>query len=231
MKKLKAFVLRLFLWLAVSVVTVVSVGAVEAHQAENTLSRLGSQGEEVRLVQEKLISKGYLCKGDADGIFGTKTLNAVKRYQKDNGLVADGIVGAKTLQSLGIKESEKNNPNRDKNLELLARVISAEARGEPYEGQVAVGAVVLNRVKHPSFPNTVSGVIYQKGAFDTVTDGQINLEPTDSAYRAAADAMAGVDPTGGCIYFYDPRYTSNKYMLSLAISYRVGNHVFSKGPN
>ncbi|MBQ2945389.1 MAG: cell wall hydrolase [Clostridia bacterium] len=231
MKKTVSFALRLTAWLIISVLTVFSVGYFESAKDAEALSRLGSQGEEVRLIQKKLIEKGYLCEGDADGIFGTKTLNAVKRYQKDNGLVADGIAGKKTLASLGIKESEKNNPNRDKNLELLARVISAEARGEPYEGQVAVGAVVLNRVKHPSFPNTVAGVIYQKGAFDTVADGQINLEPTDSAYRAAQDAMAGADPTGGCIYFYDPRYTSNKYMLSLAISYRVGNHVFSKGNN
>ncbi len=230
MKQLRSFALRLTAWFVASAIMAAFFLASSAYAETEVLSRLGSQGEEVRLIQEKLISEGYLCKGDADGIFGTKTLAAVKRYQKDNGLEADGIVGKKTLAAMGIKESEKNNPNRDKNLELLARVISAEARGEPYEGQVAVGAVVLNRVKHPSFPDTISGVIYQKGAFDTVTDGQINLEPTDSAYRAAQDAMAGADPTGGCIYFYDPRYTSNKYMLSLAISYKIGNHVFSKGP-
>ena len=199
-------------------------------KSEQTLSRLGSQGREVTLIQEKLIEKGYLCDNEADGIFGVKTLKALKEFQKDNGLVVDGIAGPKTLKALGIKESAKDNPQKDKTLELLARVISAEARGEPYEGQIAVGAVVLNRVKHPSFPNTVAGVIYQPGAFDTVSDGQINLEPTDSAYRAAEDALAGVDPTGGCLYFYDPRYTSNKYMLSLPVVMRIGNHLFCDPP-
>lgn len=190
------------------------------------LSRIGSYGREVELIQEKLVSEGYLGEGGVDGIFGPKTLAALKEYQKANGLDPDGVAGPLTLGSMDIEDSGKNSAVKDARLELLAHVISAEARGEPYEGQVAVGAVVLNRVRHPSFPDTVAGVIYQRGAFDTVSDGQIDLEPTESAYRAAREALSGADPTGGCVYFYDPRHTSNRYMLSLEVALVIGHHVF-----
>ena len=212
------------------VLTLLAVSAaaflLRAPAAVPAMSRIGSYGREVELIQEKLVAEGYLEEGGVDGIFGPKTLAALKSYQRDHDLDPDGIAGPLTLGSMNIEDSGKNQAVKDARLELLAHVISAEARGEPYEGQVAVGAVVLNRVRHPSFPDTVAGVIYQRGAFDTVADGQIDLEPTESAYRAAREALSGADPTGGCVYFYDPRHTSNRYMLSLEVALVIGHHVF-----
>ncbi len=116
----------------------------------------------------------------------------------------------------------------DSDYRLLARIISAEARGEVYEGQVAVGGVVLNRVKHSSFPNTISGVVYQPGAFSAINDGQINQPVADSCYRAARDAINGWDASGGAIYYYNPDKTSNQWMRSRPVIKRIGRHLFCK---
>lgn len=160
------------------------------------LSKYGSSGNEVTQIQKKLKSWGYY-KGNIDGIFGSKTLSAVKNFQSKNGLKADGIVGPKTLSALGINSSSNSNnsSSNSSNLNLLSKLVYSEARGEPYKGQVAVAAVVLNRVASSSFPNTISGVIYQSGSFDAVADGQINLTPDSSAKKAAQDALNGWDPT------------------------------------
>lgn len=214
--------------MAAFLVLVSAVGIFYNLRTEQTLSRQGSRGEEVKQIQQVLKNQGYYT-GNIDGIFGSQTLEAVKKYQKANGLAVDGIAGPKTLEKMGISSSSGNdNPSRDKNLELLAHVIYAESRGEPYIGQVAVGAVILNRVKHPSFPNTVSGVIYQKNAFETVSNGQINLQPDATAYRAAEEALNGYDPTNGCIYFYAIATTTNKFMLSRPVMLTVGGHNFAK---
>ncbi|MCQ2454562.1 MAG: spore cortex-lytic enzyme [Clostridia bacterium] len=185
---------------------------------------MGSRGEEVKKIQTVLKQKGYY-KGNIDGIFGTKTKSAVKSFQKANGLTVDGIAGKKTLAKLGIKSSSGNSSSSS-DYTLLARLISAEARGESYLGQVAVGAVVLNRVEHPSFPDTVSGVIYQKGAFSCLNDGQFYKPVADSAYRAARDALNGVDPSGGAIYYYNPAKSTNKWILGRKIITTIGKHVF-----
>ena len=166
------------------------------------LSKMGSTGDEVKSIQSVLKEKGYYS-GNVDGIFGTGTKNAVKQFQSDSGLSADGIVGEKTLKALGLNKQD-NNGYSSSDFNLLARVISAEARGESYSGQVAVGAVILNRVEHPSFPDTLSGVIYQKGAFTCLSDGQFYEAVADSAYSAARDAINGLDPSGGAIYYYNP---------------------------
>ena len=170
--------------------------------------RQGSRGGEVRTIQTKLKRWGYYT-GSVDGVYGTKTVEAVKHFQRQNGLPADGICGQKTLAALGMSTSggstSSTTASRDDDFALLCRMISAEARGEPYTGQVAVGAVILNRVKHPSFPNTVAGVLFQPGAFSPVADGQFyKVAITDSARKAAQDALNGWDPTGGAIYFYNP---------------------------
>ncbi len=188
----------------------------------------GSQGDVVKTMQQKLIKWGYL-NGSADGIFGAKTKAAVIAFQKKNGLVADGIVGTRTAQALGISLSGKTSTSSSTSstdLNLLARVVYGEARGEPYTGQVAVAAVVLNRVKSSSFPNTVAGVVYQSGAFDCVSDGQINLTPNQSAYNAAKDALNGWDPTYGCLFYYNPRTATSKWMLARTIKLNIGNHAF-----
>ncbi len=193
--------------------------------------RNGSSGTTVRTVQEKLKNWGYYT-GSVDGQFGSQTEAAVKQFQSANGLTVDGVVGPRTFAALGMSSyvnSSNSSSNYDRDVSLLARIISAEARGEPYRGQVAVGAVIMNRVKHPSFPNTLSGVIYQEGAFTAIVDGQFNEPVADSAYRAAREALAGVDPTNGCIYYYNPATATSSWIFSLPVNMVIGNHVFSRG--
>ncbi len=186
------------------------------------LSKMGSTGSEVSEIQTKLKEWGYY-NGKVDGIFGTATRDAVIKFQKANGLDADGIVGNKTLAAMGISQ---NNAYHSADYELLARIISAEARGETYLGQVAVGAVVLNRVEHPSFPDTLSGVVYQNGAFSCLYDGQFYEPISDSAYSAARDAINGLDPSGGAIYYYNPAIATNKWIFSRPVITAIGRHVF-----
>ena len=188
----------------------------------NALSKIGSTGSEVRQIQTRLKAWGYYS-GAVDGIFGTATKNAVIKFQKANGLKADGIVGSKTLAAIGISGGSSNN---SADFELLARIISAEARGETYLGQVAVGAVVLNRMEHPSFPDTLSGVVYQNGAFSCLYDGQFYEPIADSAYSAARDAINGLDPTGGAIYYYNPKTATNKWITTRPVITTIGRHVF-----
>ncbi|MBR5947338.1 MAG: spore cortex-lytic enzyme [Clostridia bacterium] len=191
-----------------------------------TLKR-GSRGELVKQVQTKLKNWGYYT-GAIDGIFGSGTESAVKSFQRKNGLTADGIVGQKTAAALGINlgGTSSNSMSNSGNLYLLARLVHGEARGEPYKGKVAVAAVVLNRVKSASFPNTIAGVIYQSGAFDAVSDGQINLTPDNESINAARDAMNGWDPTNGCLYYYNPRTATSRWMLSRPVLLRIGDHAF-----
>ena len=198
-----------------------------------------SNSSDIKLVQKKLKNWGYY-KGSVDGIYGSKTKQAVILFQKRNGLVADGIVGNKTLSAMGISQSmlsgtTSSKPNQSSgvngytsaDVQLLARLIHAEARGESYTGQVAVGAVVLNRVRSSSFPNTISGVIYQPYAFTCVNDGQINLKPNSNALSAAKDAMNGWDPTYGCLYYYNPKIATNQWIFSRPTVVTIGNHVFA----
>lgn len=186
------------------------------------LSKIGSTGSQVSEIQSRLKKWGYY-EGAVDGIFGTATRNAVIKFQKANGLTADGIVGQKTLAALGISEKTSYN---SADYELLARIISAEARGESYLGQVAVGAVVLNRIEHPSFPDTLSGVVYQNGAFSCLYDGQFYEPIESSAYSAARDALNGVDPSGGAIYYYNPKTATNKWITGRPVITTIGRHVF-----
>lgn len=188
-----------------------------------SLSKFGSQSEEVRQIQKKLKNWGYY-EGQIDGIFGSETKKAVIAFQKKNGLTADGIAGKNTLAAMGIFGVDDSNNSSD--YSLLARIISAEARGEPYMGQVAVGAVVLNRVEHPSFPDTLSGVVYQQGAFSCLYDGQFNEPISESAYKAATDAINGLDPSGGAIYYYNPQKSTNKWIFSRPIITTIGSHRF-----
>lgn len=198
------------------------------------LSKYGSRGEEVRTIQTKLKRWGYY-NGNVDGIYGSQTMEAVKKFQRKNGLTVDGIAGTKTLQAMGIYSSSGNSSSSNSSsstnssdLNLLSRLVYGEARGEPYNGQVAVAAVVLNRVKNSSFPNTIAGVIYQKGAFDVVSDGQINLTPNDTAKKAAQDALNGWDPTNGAIYYFNPSTATNKWIWSRPMTVTIGKHRFCK---
>ena len=220
----------LFLWkvviiLLVNVLLVVSF----ADSSLPALSRRGSRGEEVKQIQTVLKDR-QLYTGNIDGIYGAQTEQAVIKFQKQMGLTADGIAGPKTLAALGLGDTPAGVTGiggySANEVALLARIISAESRGEPYSGQVAVGAVILNRVAHPSFPNTLAGVIYQPGAFSCLDDGGVNAAVADSAYRAARVAINGSDPSGGAIYYYNPAKSTNKWIFSRPIITVIGNHRF-----
>lgn len=188
----------------------------------------GSRGSQVSLVQQKLKQYGYYD-GAVDGVFGKETYNAVVWFQEKNGLKADGAVGPSTAAALGITltGTVAASTYQESEVRILARLVSGEARGEPYVGQVAVAAVVLNRVKSPAFPNTISGVIFQTGAFDAVWDGQFDMEPTENSVRAARDALNGWDPTGGCLYYYNPSTATNSWIWTRQVQLTIGKHAFA----
>ena len=208
------------------------------HVVEAAVLKSGSKGNEVKEVQRRLKLWGYY-KGSVDGVFGEATRSAVIAFQKKNGLTADGVVGKATYKALGMNSSyqalveqagsQNNGANgyNSADVYLLARTIYAEGRGEPYVGQVAIGAVVLNRVRNAAFPNTVSGVVYQKHAFTAVSDGQINLTPNDTAMKAARDAMGGWDPTGGALYYYNPAVATSSWIFDRQTVTVIGKHVFA----
>lgn len=234
LKKNKKKIIISLIVIALIAVTVVSATYVykkyeEQNETLETLSKYGSRGSEVTQIQTKLKRWGYYT-GNVDGIYGTQTVNAVKYFQRKNGLTVDGIAGPATLKAMGImtSSSSSNSSSYNSNLNLLARLIYGEARGESYTGQVAVGAVVMNRVRSSSFPNTISGVIYQSGAFDVVRDGQINLSPDSTAKKAAQDALNGWDPTYGAIYYFNPSTATNKWIWSRPMTVTIGKHRFCK---
>ena len=201
----------------------------ERTEATEVLSKLGSRGDEVRRIQTKLRSLGFF-NGSIDGIYGVKTQSAVRQFQKSVGITADGIAGRKTLLYLGLGESTSVSAGgySSSDVYLLAKVIAAEARGESYIGQVAVGAVVLNRVDSSSFPDTVAGVVYQKGAFSAVTDSNWSVSPDATSRKAAQDAINGWDPSGGSLYYYNPAKTSNRWIRTRPVVTTIGSHVFCK---
>ena len=199
--------------------------------------RQGAKGNQVKEIQKRLKKWGYYT-GAVDGVFGANTKKAVIAFQKKNGLKADGIVGPATFRALGINGSygvlENQVPSvsgvngfSQADVYLLARTIYAEGRGEPYTGQVAIGAVIINRIKSSQFPNTVSGVVYQKNAFTAVNDGQINLTPNDTAIKAAKDAINGWDPSGGALYYYNPAIATSSWIFDRQTITVIGKHVFA----
>ncbi len=192
---------------------------------------VGSSGANVTKVQNRLIQYGYMT-GSADGKYGEKTRDSVILFQKRNGLTVDGRVGKATAAALGVtltsSTSSSSSTIVSADQKLLAKLVYAEARGESYKGQVAVAAVVLNRVSSSSFPNTISGVIYQTGAFSCVSNGSINNTPNDTAVRAALDAMNGWDPTNGCLYYYNPGKTSDSWIRTRTVVTVIGNHYFAR---
>lgn len=224
--KLIGFVLSLSIVIGIAFIY---TNNAEQTQSQEVLSKIGSRGDEVRRIQNKLKSLGFFT-GTVDGIYGVQTQSAVKRYQKSVGIAADGIAGPKTLLYLGLGSSSSGSSGgySSSDVYLLAKVIAAEARGESYTGQVAVGAVVLNRVDSSSFPDTVSGVVYQAGAFSAVTDSNWSVSPDATAKKAAQDAINGWDPTGGALYYYNPAKTSNQWIRTRPVITTIGRHVFCR---
>ena len=222
---------RLLLLWKIAVILLVNILLLLAvlQPALPALSRRGSRGEEVKQIQTVLKDR-ELYEGNIDGIYGSQTEKAVIQFQKQMGLTPDGIVGPKTLSAMGLGDVPSGVTGiggySANEVALLARIISAESRGEPYAGQVAVGAVILNRVAHPSFPNTLAGVIYQPGAFSCLDDGGVNAAVADSAYRAARDAINGSDPSGGALYYYNPAKATSQWIFSRPIITVIGQHRF-----
>ena len=217
--------------MTIAVIISINIFALALSQyAAADLYKKGASGSMVREIQTRLKAWGYYS-GDVDGVYGSRTEKAVRYFQQKNGLSVDGQVGDLTLAALGIQPggsggSSGGSGGGGGDIDLLARLISAEARGEPYEGQVAVGAVVLNRVKHPSFPNTISGVIYQHEAFTCIYDGQFEQPVAESAYRAARDAMNGWDPSYGAIYYFNPSTATSAWIWSRPLIVTIGSHRF-----
>ena len=217
------------LMLALAVLFAINIFIIAlAQSASAELYKKGNSGETVSLIQTRLKNWGYYD-GAVDGVYGSRTEAAVRFFQQKNGLSQDGQVGDQTLAALGISPGGGGGRGADSqsgDLYLLARLISAEARGEPYVGQVAVGAVVLNRVDHPSFPNSISGVIYQPGAFSCLDDGQFNEPVAESAYRAAQEALNGYDPSYGSIYYFNPATATSRWIWSRPLIVQIGSHRF-----
>ena len=224
-KKVRKYLLIILILVGIGAAIFATSNDVEA------LSKYGSRGNEVTQIQTKLKRWGYY-NGSIDGIYGSKTVEAVKYFQRKNGLTADGVAGPATLKAMGITSSSgsssSSSGSNSSNINLLSHLIYGEARGEPYTGQVAVGAVIMNRVKSSSFPNSISGVIYQRGAFDAVSDGQINMEPDSTAKKAAQDAYNGWDPSYGAIYYFNPATATNKWIWSRPLTVTIGKHRFCK---
>ena len=219
--KRKKLLLALAVLFAANMLAIALISAVHAD-----LYKRGASGATVTEIQRRLKAWGYYD-GAVDGVYGSRTEAAVRYFQRKNGLSADGQVGNQTLAALGIPASGGNSGGSySGDLQLLARIISAEARGEPYQGQVAVGAVVLNRVRHPSFPDTISGVIYQTDAFTAVSDGQFDEPIAESAWRAAQDALGGSDPSGGALYYFNPATATSAWIWSRPLIVTIGNHRF-----
>ena len=219
------------LMLALAVIFALNIFIIAlAQSASAELYKKGSGGETVSQIQTRLKNWGYYD-GAVDGVYGSRTEAAVRWLQQKNGLSPDGQVGDQTLAALGISPgggggSGSGSGSQSGDLYLLARLISAEARGEPYVGQVAVGAVVLNRVEHPSFPNSISGVVYQPGAFSCLDDGQFNEPVAESAYRAAQEALNGYDPSYGAIYYFNPATATSRWIWSRPLIVQIGSHRF-----
>ena len=214
------------LLLALAVIFAFNIAVISLGQSAEAASyKRGSTGGVVKEIQQKLLNWGYYD-GAVDGVYGSRTEAAVSYFQKKNGLTVDGKAGARTLAAMGIQTRGAVESSTSGDTALLARLISAEARGESYEGQVAVGAVVMNRIAHPSFPNTLSGVIYQRGAFSCLDDGQFDQPVAQSAYQAARDAMNGYDPTGGAIYYFNPATATSKWIWSRPLIVVIGKHRF-----
>ncbi len=228
-KKGKLLAIILSLSIIIGIGTIVFYSFNREASAQEVLSKLGSRGDEVRRIQTKLKSLGYF-NGTVDGIYGVKTQSAVRQFQKSVGITADGIAGSKTLLYMGLSgsSSESSGGYSSSDIYLLAKVIAAEARGESYTGQVAVGAVVLNRVDSASFPDTVAGVVYQKGAFSAVTDSNWSVSPDSTSRKAAQDAINGWDPSGGALYYYNPAKTSNQWIRTRPVITTIGRHLFCK---
>ncbi|SFE80096.1 cell wall hydrolase [Alteribacillus iranensis] len=182
-------------------------------EASGGMLKVEDRGPTVEELQHTLIQMGYLHT-DATGYYGTATEEAVKQFQSDFGLEADGVSGPNTLHEM-------------ENVRKIAQAVHGEARGESFEGQVAVASVIRNRMLSPEFPASVDEVIKQKNAFTAVRDGQYYLEPNATSYKAVKEAWQGWDPSGGSHYYYNPEIATSEWIFTRTVNLEIGNHVFA----
>lgn len=227
--------LRIRPWgiLAIGLVISIALSGIAYGALGERLLGKGSKGPEVVELQKALTQLGYVV-GTTDGKFGASTETSIRRFQKERGLRVDGLAGTQTIKELKLLTGQSTNTtgkavgNKNVDTNLLARCVNSEARGEPYVGQVAVAAVILNRIADPAFPKSIADIIYQPRAFSSVDDGQINLAPSADAMRAAQEAVNGSDPSNGAVFFFNPAKTKNKYIWSRPQIKQIGNHIFTK---
>jgi len=219
--------------LAIGLIISIALSGIAYGALGDRLLGRGSKGPEVMELQKGLAQLGYAV-GTVDGKYGAKTEVAIRSFQKERGLKVDGLAGKQTIEELKRLIGQSTNTvgkavgNKNIDTNLLARCVNAEARGEPYVGQVAVAAVILNRIKDPAYPKTIADIVYQPQAFSSVADGQINLPPSADALRAAQEAVNGSDPSGGAVFFFNPAKTKNKFIWSRPQIKQIGNHMFTK---
>lgn len=193
----------------------------------------GSGGDDVYRLQQKLSQWGYY-NGPADGYYGGDTLRAVQNFQRNNGLNDDGVVGQSTWDALGLSAPEaapavSRGAATDRgDVAMLAQVIEGEAANEPLAGKIGVGAVILNRTRSASFPHTISAVIFQDNAFESISNGQAYRPVSQEAVQAAQMAMSGYDPTGGALFFWNPAKSVSPWIWSRNVVTQIGNHIFAR---
>lgn len=241
---------------AVLFATTMTMGAPNKTEAfSKRIVKVGDSGKDVREMQGRLKLLGFYT-GKVDGVFSWRSYWALRNFQYEFGLKVDGVLGAKTklklynatrhyrptAEELGVAPAKRPAAGKRpaarrpvhtagysaNDLRLMANAVYGEARGEPYVGQVAVAAVILNRTRHPSFPKTPAGVIFEPRAFTAVADGQIWLTPNARAKKAVQDALKGWDPTGGCIYYFNPDTATSAWIWSRPQVKRIGKHIFCR---
>lgn len=185
----------------------------------------GDRSPDVAQLQKKLIQKD-LYEGPVTGFYNRATVIAVRKFQKEKKLTANGIVDNKTRSYL-MAPSEEVDPSKEE-VYLLSAIIESEAADEPYIGKLAVGAVILNRVDSSAFPNTLSGVVFQPGAFESVQNGQFGRQVSPQSRRAAREAWNGKDPSGDALYFWNPAKPVNPWVWQRRQVAQIGRHVFAQ---
>jgi N-acetylmuramoyl-L-alanine amidase len=194
-------------------ILIFTMGFAQSEAAASQMLGTGSSGSEVTYVQSMLKKLGYF-NTETTGYYGAITTHAVEQFQSDFGLETTGEIGPKTSRLIN-------------EIEMMAHVVYGESRGESYQGQVAVAAVILNRVESDEFPDTVYDVIFQQNAFTAVNDGQYNLQPDSQAYHAVKDALLGWDPSYGSVYYYNPQLATDQWIFSRTVTNQIGNHYFA----
>lgn len=228
LKTLKKKILFIFLICLFVVVYQLEVSAAYNLIFGERILKNGDEGADVAILQRKLKELSYY-NGVIDGLYGKGTTNAVKLFQRDNGLMTDGIVGDETYQALPKGNLESRMDVSREEIILLARIINGEARGESFRGKVAVGAVIINRVESDSFPNSIREVILQRNQFSCLLDGQANFYPQKSSIDAARAALLGYDPTYGSLFFYNPKVATNVQWISTRpVVASIGDHIFAR---